>query len=245
MEFINQLKFNDNGLIPAIAQDYKTGEVLMFAYMNQESLRLTVETRKVHYFSRSRNKLWLKGETSGNFQYLKDMSYDCDGDALLLKIDQSGVACHTGSRSYSYNNMKIGQGRENAKEHLSKEKNILEELRKAILKKYGLNNSDNNTNEFPESLEPILEELYQTVSDRKNNPVEGSYTNYLLDKGIDKILKKVGEESTEVVIAAKNQSEEEICYETADLFYHLTVLLVERGITFDKIIKKLKERQKK
>ena len=213
MEFINQLKFNDNGLIPAIAQDYKTGEVLMFAYMNQESLRLTVETRKVHYFSRSRNKLWLKGETSGNFQYLKDMSYDCDGDALLLKIDQSGVACHTGSRSCFFNS--------------------------------ALNNSDNNTNEFPESLEPILEELYQTVSDRKNNPVEGSYTNYLLDKGIDKILKKVGEESTEVVIAAKNQSEEEICYETADLFYHLTVLLVERGITFDKIIKKLKERQKK
>ena len=213
MEFINQLKFNDNGLIPAIAQDYKTGEVLMFAYMNQESLRLTVETRKVHYFSRSRNKLWLKGETSGNFQYLKDMSYDCDGDALLLKIDQSGVACHTASRSCFFNS--------------------------------ALNNSDNNTNEFPESLEPILEELYQTVSDRKNNPVEGSYTNYLLDKGIDKILKKVGEESTEVVIAAKNQSEEEICYETADLFYHLTVLLVERGITFDKIIKKLKERQKK
>lgn len=215
MEFINQLKFNDNGLIPAIAQDYKTGEVLMFAYMNEESLRLTIETQKVHYFSRSRNKLWLKGETSGNFQHLKDLSYDCDGDALLLKIDQSGVACHTGSRSCFFNS--------------------------------ALNNSDNNTttNEFPQNLESILEELYETVLNRKSNPVKGSYTNYLLDKGIDKILKKVGEESTEVVIAAKNQSEEEICYETADLLYHLTVLLVEKGITFDKIIKKLKERQKK
>lgn len=210
MKFINELKFNDNGLIPAITQDYLTGEVLMLAYMNKESLKLTIDTGKIHYFSRSRNKLWLKGETSGNFQYLKELFYDCDGDTLLLKVEQVGPACHTGSRS-CFHNSPIKQ---------------------------------TDSAKLPQIIPSALEELYSIVADRKNNPKEGSYTNYLFDKGLDKILKKVGEESTEVVIAAKNQSEEEICYETADLLYHLTVLLVERGITFDKIFRKLKERQK-
>ena len=213
MNFINELKFNESGLISTIAQDYITGQILMFAYMNKEALKLTVETGKVHYFSRSRNKLWLKGETSGNVQHLKGLAYDCDGDALLLKIEQSGPACHTGSMSCFFN---------------------------SPLKEYEIDELHNNNN-----IGSILEELYKTVSDRKNNPKEGSYTNYLFDKGIDKILKKVGEESTEVVIAAKNQSKEEMCGEVADLFYHLTVLLVEKGIAFDKVYNKLAERQQK
>lgn len=211
MDFINNLKFDEKGLLPAIAQDYITGEVLMLAYMNRQSLKLTVDTGKVHYFSRSRNKLWLKGETSGNFQFLKSLSYDCDGDVILLKVEQQGPACHTGNKTCFYN-------------HVVKA---------------------SNTDETSKHLAATLQQLYTTVMDRKNNPKEGSYTNYLMDSGIDKILKKVGEETTEVVIAAKNNSQEEISYEMADLFYHLVVLLVERGITFDKITDKLKERHKR
>lgn len=209
MKFIDQLKFNENGLVPAIAQDYKTGEVLMLAYMNEESLKLTIETRKVHYYSRSRQKLWLKGETSGNFQFLKSISYDCDGDAILLKIEQKGPACHTGSRNCFFN--------------------------------MPVNFSDEADNE--ESFENVIRQIYEVVVDRKKNPKEGSYTNYLFDRGLDKILKKVGEEAAEVIIAAKNKSADEIRYEVADLMYHIIVLLVERGMSFEDILKELKGRR--
>ncbi|MGE5330115.1 MAG: bifunctional phosphoribosyl-AMP cyclohydrolase/phosphoribosyl-ATP diphosphatase HisIE [Deltaproteobacteria bacterium] len=209
MDFIEKLKYDDNGLVPAIAQDYKTGEVLMLAYMNKESLKLTIETKKIHYFSRSRQKLWLKGETSGNFQTLKSISYDCDGDTLLLKVEQKGSACHTGSRNCFFNTPI----------------NLVEEAEK------------------DESFENVIAELYKVIIDRKNKPKEGSYTNYLFDKGLDKILKKVGEETAEVIIAAKNKSVDEIRYETADLMYHLAVLLVESGMSFDDIARELKGRR--
>lgn len=212
MDFIENLKYDENGLIPAVTQDYKTGEVLMLAYMNKESLKLTVDTKKVHYFSRSRQKLWLKGETSGNFQILKSISYDCDADTILLKIEQKGPACHTGSRSCFFNTP--------------------------------VNDSD-NCEKSDQSFESVMQELYNVVVDRKNNPKEGSYTNYLFDKGLDKILKKVGEETAEVIIAAKNRSKDEIRYETADLLYHLVVLMVESGMNFEGIFDELKDRRGK
>ncbi len=196
------IKYNQNGLVPAIAQDVATGEVLMLAWMNEEALRLTLETGIVHYFSRSRQQLWKKGETSGHIQTLRGLAYDCDGDAILLKVDQTGVACHTGAYSCFFNEVKAG-----------------------TLKK------------------DTLPRLYETILDRRENPQEGSYTNYLFDKGIDKILKKVGEESAEVIIGAKN-SREELIYEASDLIYHLLVLLVDQDVTLGEIYRELEGRMK-
>ena len=165
---IDNLKFNDKGLIPCIAQDARTRKVLMLAYMNKESLALTEETGYMHYYSRSREQLWKKGETSGHVQQVVSLAYDCDGDTILAQVIQTGAACHTGEYSCFFNEL-LG--------------------------------------EQPESEgAEIIDELYDVVDDRKRNPKEGSYTNYLYDKGLDKILKKVGEEATEVVIAAKNEA---------------------------------------
>lgn len=210
---LKELKFNESGLIPAIAQDYATGEVLMMAWMNREALEKTLETKKVHYWSRSRQKLWLKGETSGHFQALKSIRLDCDGDTLLLGIEQTGGACHTGNHSCFYREIDEGKVKEAA----------------------AASTNENNA--------AILKEVYDVVSDRLANPKEGSYTNYLFTKGLDKILKKVGEESAEVIIAAKNKAKDEIQYEVADLFYHIIVLLVERGMTLDDIYEELKGRR--
>lgn len=196
------IKYDQNGMVPAIAQDVATGEVLMLAWMNEEALRLTLETGLVHYWSRSRQELWKKGETSGHLQTLRGLAYDCDGDAILLKVDQAGVACHTGAYSCFFN-----------------------EVKASPLKK------------------DTLPRLYETILDRKENPVEGSYTNYLFDKGIDKILKKVGEESAEVIIGAKN-SREELIYEASDLIYHLLVLLVDQDVTLGEIYRELEGRMK-
>lgn len=207
---IEALKFNENGLIPAIAQDCSTGEVLMMAWMNEEALEKTLETKKVHYWSRSRNKLWLKGETSGHFQALKSIRLDCDGDTLLLEVEQTGAACHTGKRSCFYREM------------------VDRDIREA---------------DAPVNKAAILKEVFDVVTDRLANPKEGSYTNYLFTKGLDKILKKVGEESAEVIIAAKNKAKDEIRYEVADLFYHVIVLLVERGMTLEDIYEELKGRR--
>src|SRR5690606_16789427 len=174
-----QLKFDRNGLIPAIVQDAYTQDVLMLAYMNEESLNMTIETGFAHYWSRSREQLWKKGETSGNIQEVKEIYYDCDSDSLLLKVEQRGSACHTGNRTCFFR-----------------------ELCKS-----------ENKSQTPSASASILYELYGVIKDRMKNPVEGSYTNYLFKEGIDKILKKVGEESTEVVIAAKNDSKAEVIYE--------------------------------
>ena len=204
MEF-SQFKTNDQGLIPVIVQHYKTQEILMLAYMNEESFYETIKTGKMTYFSRSRQKLWVKGETSGHFQYVKSLTIDCDLDTLLAKVDQIGAACHTGSRSCFFKPL--------------------------VQKEY------NDTNPLH-----IFQDVYDVIADRKLHPKEGSYTNYLFDKGIDKILKKVGEECTEIVIAAKNPDKEEIKYEISDFLYHMMVLMVEKGVSWEEITRELAKR---
>ncbi len=204
MDF-SEFKLNSDGLIPVIVQDYKTNEVLMMAYMNEEAFDNTVKTGRMTYYSRSRQCLWLKGETSGHFQYVKGISVDCDKDTLLAKVDQVGAACHTGNRSCFYTPI-VGNDYD--------AKNPLQ----------------------------VFESVYATILDRRQNPKEGSYTNYLFEKGIDKILKKVGEEATEIVIAAKNPNPEEIKYEISDFLYHAMVLMVDRGVTWEDITNELAER---
>lgn len=201
----DDLKKNSDGLVPVIVQDYKTQEVLMMAYMNEEAYRTTLKSGRMNYFSRSRQSQWLKGETSGHFQYVMEMKADCDKDTILAKVSQIGAACHTGNYSCFFNE---------------------------IMKK-----------EYSES-NPLLvfESVLNVIKDRKVNPKEGSYTNYLFDKGIDKILKKLGEEATEIVIAAKNPNANEIKYEIADFLYHMMVLMVERGVTWEEITEELDKR---
>ncbi len=200
-----EFKLNADGLIPVIVQDYKTEEVLMMAYMNQESFEMTIRTGKMTYFSRSRQELWIKGMTSGHFQYVKELRIDCDQDTILAKVAQVGAACHTGNRSCFY--------------------------RELVKREY------HETNPMK-----VLEAVYGVIEDRKKHPKEGSYTNYLFEKGIDKILKKVGEEATEIVIAAKNPNPEEIKYEISDFLYHVMVLMCEKGVTWEDITKELADR---
>ncbi|MGI6707002.1 MAG: bifunctional phosphoribosyl-AMP cyclohydrolase/phosphoribosyl-ATP diphosphatase HisIE [Clostridia bacterium] len=205
----NQIKFDERGLVPVVTQDIKTGEVLMLAYMTREALDLTISTGKVHYWSRSMQKLWQKGETSGNYQTLRSISYDCDGDAILVKVEQKGNACHTGNYSCFHKRM-----------YQTDDSFILQEEKISI-----------------------LEEIYEVIQDRVKNPKEGSYTNYLFNSGLDKMLKKVGEEASEVIIASKNGVASEVRYEVADLFYHILVVLVEQGISLDDIFEELRSRR--
>ena len=198
-------KLNSDGMIPVIVQDYKTDEVLMLAYMNREAYEATLKSGKMTYFSRSRQELWLKGETSGHFQYVKSLTADCDMDTILAKVAQVGAACHTGNRSCFFNEI--------------------------VKKEY---QEDNPLK--------IFESVLDVIKDRKVNPKEGSYTNYLFDKGIDKILKKLGEECTEIVIAAKNPNPNEIKYEISDFLYHMMVLMVEKGVTWEEITTELAQR---
>ncbi|MDO4312924.1 MAG: bifunctional phosphoribosyl-AMP cyclohydrolase/phosphoribosyl-ATP diphosphatase HisIE [Eubacteriales bacterium] len=204
MEF-SEFKLNSDGLIPVIVQHYKTQEVLMMAYMNEEAFYSTVKTGKMTYYSRSRKCQWVKGETSGHFQYVKSLTIDCDKDTLLAKVDQVGAACHTGNDTCFFQPL-VGTDYD--------ETNPLQ----------------------------VFETVYATIEDRRANPKEGSYTNYLFDKGIDKILKKVGEEATEIIIAAKNPNPEEIKYEMADFLYHAMVLMVERGVSWEDIVRELADR---
>ncbi|MBR5637531.1 MAG: bifunctional phosphoribosyl-AMP cyclohydrolase/phosphoribosyl-ATP diphosphatase HisIE [Pseudobutyrivibrio sp.] len=199
------LKPNTHGLVPAVVQDFQTGEVLMLAYMNEESFNTTIRTGKMTYYSRSRQSLWVKGETSGHFQFVKSLTADCDFDTILAKVSQVGVACHTGAPSCFHNEIV-------KKEYI--ERNPLK----------------------------VFEDVYSVIADRKKNPKEGSYTNYLFDKGLDKILKKVGEEATEIVIAAKNPDSEETKYEISDFLYHMMVLMVEKGVTWEDITSELAQR---
>ena len=203
---IIMISFDKDGLVPCICQDAKTGEVLMLAYMNEQSLRLTLEKKRAVYYSRSRGELWEKGATSGNTQKVRALYYDCDADALLIKVEQTGNACHTGEYSCFFN---------------------------AVFDDLGVSADSGSS---------VFGELYATVIGRKNDPSEGSYTNYLFDKGLDKILKKVGEEAAETIIAAKNQDRQELIGETGDLIYHLTVMLAEKGISMDEIEQELKSR---
>lgn len=210
----DDINFDDKGLVPVVTQDFKTKEVLMVAYMNEEAFIKTLETGKVHYYSRSRSKLWLKGETSGHFQFVKAIKLDCDGDTILIEAEQIDAACHTGNKTCFFRTMNDGKWEETTEDAGN------EELTAEILK-----------------------EVYNVIADRAVHPKEGSYTNYLFTKGLDKILKKVGEEAAEVIIAAKNKSKEEIRYEVSDLMYHLMVLLVERGLTLEDIYGELKGRR--
>lgn len=203
------IKFDEKGLVPAVIQDAVTGEVLMTAYMNATSLKETVDTGRTVFYSRSRQELWRKGETSGHVQKIREIRVDCDGDCLLIKVEQTGAACHTGKYSCFYRTV---DGEEAPT---------------------GIGGSNS----------AILYEVYDVICDRRDHPKEGSYTNYLLEKGIDKILKKVGEESAESIIAAKNRSKSEVTYEVADLFYHLMVMLVEQGVHPDDIFAELQKRR--
>lgn len=203
----SEFKLGPDGLIPVVVQDYKTCEVLMVAYMNEEAYENTIRTGRMTYYSRSRKELWVKGETSGHFQFLKELRIDCDNDTILAKVHQLGAACHTNNYSCFY--------------------------RELCRKEFAGYNPLT-----------VLTEDYDVIRERKDNPKEGSYTNYLFDKGIDKILKKCGEEATEIIIAAKNPNAEELKYEIADYLYHLMVLMVECGVDWNDIVKELANRRK-
>lgn len=209
-EIINTLKFDASGLIPAVVQNIETNEVLMVAYMNADTIRQTIETGRATFWSRSRQELWVKGDTSGNYMYVKEIRVDCDCDCLILLANPAGPACHTGNRSCFFRKIEDG---------------------KFVEDKNAPSRSD------------IFAREQAVVIDRKENPEEGSYTNYLFDKGEDKILKKVGEEAAEVVIAGKNRDKDEIKYEVADLIYHLTVMLVDNGMTWDDIYEEMERRR--
>jgi phosphoribosyl-ATP pyrophosphohydrolase/phosphoribosyl-AMP cyclohydrolase len=205
MKQLEDLKWNEQGLIPAIVQEYSSREVLMLAYMNEESLQKTLETGETWFFSRSRQALWHKGETSGHIQKVKNIRYDCDADTLLVEVLQTGAACHTGQPTCFYQTLQ--------------------------------------SNLAPDELNPnMIPDLVHIIKDRRQHPKEGSYTNYLFDKGIDKMLKKVGEESAEVIIAAKNPDKGELIYEISDLVYHTLVLMEQRDVTVAEIKKELTRR---
>jgi len=198
-DILENAKFGADGLIPAVVEDARTREVLTVAYMNKEALQLTLERRETYFWSRSRQQLWHKGETSGNSQKVTKVSLDCDNDAVLVEVEPLGPACHTGAYSC-----------------------------------FGVE----------PALEGVLQELYSVIEQRKEKRPDGSYTTYLFNSGLDKILKKVGEEATETIVAAKNSDLHRLVSETGDLLYHLLVLLVERGVTLDEISRELKERRK-
>jgi phosphoribosyl-ATP pyrophosphohydrolase/phosphoribosyl-AMP cyclohydrolase len=198
----DDIRFDERGLIPAIVQDAATREVLTLAYMNRESLERTLETKQTWFWSRSRNELWHKGETSGNTQDVISLALDCDRDALIVLVNPAGPACHTGAVSCF------------------------------------------DTGTQPPTLGPLLDQLYELIETRERDRPSSSYTTYLFEEGLDKILKKVGEESAETIIAAKNDDDARVAAETADLLYHLLVLLVARGVGLTDVAQELAQRRK-
>jgi phosphoribosyl-ATP pyrophosphohydrolase/phosphoribosyl-AMP cyclohydrolase len=212
---IAEIKFDGHGLVPVVVQDANTWQVLTLAYMNAESLKRTIETNETWFWSRSRSSLWHKGETSGHTQRVVDILVDCDSDALTVLVKPNGPACHTGERSCFHNAL---QEADDSPEKIAHEE---------------------------PDLGDVLNDLYALVESRKRDRPEGSYTTYLFDQGLDKILKKVGEESSETIIAAKNENPEVLAREASDLLYHLIVLMVERGLTLEEIRDELVSRGKK
>lgn len=211
-EILQAVRFDENGLVTCVIQDYHSKKIRMVAYMNAEALAKTLSTKQMTYYSRSRRRLWIKGETSGYFQYMKGLSIDCDGDALLFQVEQvGGISCHTGNATCFYRD-------------LDEDVEITVNRSKAM----------NETSE--------LKNMEKTIQDRIQNPQEGSYTNYLLAKGDNKILKKVGEEASEVIIACKDGKKDEIIFEISDLIYHLTVEMALKEISWDDIEEELKKR---
>jgi len=203
MELFNKLKFDEKGLIPVIVQDFHTKKVLMLAYMNEESIEISLKEKKTCFFSRSRNELWRKGESSGNYQQIVSIDADCDGDTLLIEVIKDGPACHTGADSCFFENVF----------------------------------SDDEVPKFS------IAALYEMMEGRKTTPQEGSYTTYLFEKGMDKILKKIGEECTETVIAGAKNDKQEAIYEISDLTYHVLVMMVEMGISIQDIKDELASRR--
>ena len=204
-----EFKLGPDGLLPVVVQEASTDQVLMVAYMNEEAYNMTVATGRMTYWSRSRKEIWVKGLTSGHFQYVHSLTADCDMDTLLAKVDQVGAACHTGSHSCFFNTVLTEEGKEAF------------------------------------NPQTVLLKDYQTITERREHPKEGSYTNYLFDKGLDKMLKKLGEEGTEIIIAAKNPNPNEIVYEISDYLYHLMVVMAQKGITWEDVTEELARRQKK
>ena len=202
MTEIDQLKFDEKGLIPAVIVEAGTHRLLMVAYMNRESLKISMETGKTCFWSRSRQELWTKGETSGNYQHIVSITADCDLDTLKVVVEKDGPACHTGAETCFFNPV-----------YQSDEKSDF-----------------------------TLDALMELIRGRKTNPQEGSYTTYLFQKGLDKILKKIGEESTEVIIAAKDNDPKETIYEISDLVYHVMVMMIQQGISLEDIRKELASR---
>lgn len=215
-ELISKIKWDDAGLVPAVVQDVQSKEVLMMAYMNRESLQLSVETGVTWYWSRSRNELWNKGATSGHTQRIVSMAYDCDGDTLVVKVEQKGPACHTGRYSCFFNPVEVSGNTAPAE---------------AV---------QTTADRFA-----TLGQLESVIAERYAERPDGSYTTYLFEKGVDKILKKVGEEASEVIIAAKNKDNDELRSEVSDLIFHLMVLLRERGLPLDDVIREINGRHGK
>lgn len=203
---LDELNFDEKGLIPVIVQDYYSGQVLMLAYANKEALKKTVESGRTHFWSRSRKKIWNKGEESGHFQDVKELFYDCDKDTILVTVKQKGVACHTGAKSCFYRN------------------------------------SENAEKLSPQFSSNMLVKVFDVIEERKNSPKEGSYVNSLMDKGIDRILKKIGEEAGESIIAAKNKDKKELIYELTDLWFHSMILLSSQNLSLEDIYLELQKR---
>lgn len=215
-ELNGAIKWDADGLVPAVVQDADSKEVLMMAYMNQESLRKSVDTGFTWFWSRSRGELWNKGATSGNTQQITALHYDCDGDTLLVEVQSAGPACHTGERTCFYRTAAVADDTESK---------VAEGSATARFK--------------------VLAELEQLIAERDAERPEGAYTTYLFEKGIDKILKKVGEETAESIIAAKNGDNDELRYEVSDLIYHLLVLLRERKLPLDEVMQELERRHER
>ena len=207
---LNKLRYDENGLIPVIIQDHENGQVLMLAFADQEALKKTLNTNRTHFWSRSRKKLWEKGEESGNYQEVKEIYLDCDYDTVLILVKQHGVTCHTGNRTCFFKNIEE------------------KEMSSPTFRSNGTGKT--------------LEDVYQVIEDRKRNPREGSYVSELFLKGIDKILKKVGEEASETIIAAKNNRRDEIIYEMADLWFHSLIMLGYFSIPPEEIYQELGKR---
>lgn len=223
-QLVEAIKWDADGLVPAIVQDQNSKQVLMMAYMNQESLRRSLDSQETWFWSRSRQEYWHKGGTSGNTQQITSLSYDCDGDTLLVMVHANGPACHTGRISCFYN-----------------------EVNEVDNQSTFSNNEEQSTTPAASGKDrfAILAELEQMIADRDQDRPEGAYTTYLFEKGIDKILKKVGEETAETIIAAKNQDNDELRYEVSDLIYHLLVLLQERKLPLDDVLAELDRRHER
>ena len=211
---IEDVKFVDQGLLPVVVQDARTLEVLTLAYMNEESLKRTIQTQQTWFWSRSRKELWHKGETSGNTQRVVDLKLDCDQDAIVVLVEPAGPACHTGKQTCFHNSLES----EGQKSHSSQPPQTVADLG------------------------GLLNQLYVLIQSRERERPKGSYTTYLFDEGLDKILKKLGEESAETIIAAKNEDNKGLTAEVSDLIYHLLVLLVQRGVSLDEIRLELAQR---